>query len=109
MKHEKRRFVERVEFITSPGYLDGGNSRHDAGLLAGGPQAIITDLAELGFDPQSKRMRIEALHPGVTVDQVQANTGFTLDVAPDLRETAPPGERELQVLRHLDPDRLYIA
>ena len=109
MKHEKRRFVERVEFITSPGYLDGGTSRHDAGLLAGGPQAIITDLAELGFDPESKRMRIEALHPGVTVDQVQANTGFVLDVAPDLRETAPPNARELLVLRHLDPDRLYIA
>jgi glutaconate CoA-transferase subunit B len=109
MKHEKRRFVEQVEFITSPGYLQGGGSRRAAGLLAGGPKAIITDLAELGFDPDSKRMRIEALHPGVSVAQVQANTGFVLDVADELRVTEPPGAQELQVLRHLDPERLYIA
>ncbi len=109
MKHEKRRFVEQVEFITSPGYLTGGASRREAGLLAGGPELIITDLAELGFHPESKRMQIEALHPGVTVEQVQANTGFVLEVASDLRVTAVPAERELQVLRALDPDRLYTA
>ncbi|MGH7067475.1 MAG: hypothetical protein ACREFO_12810, partial [Acetobacteraceae bacterium] len=86
-----------------------GTSRHDAGLLAGGPQVIITDLAELGFDPKTRRMRIEALHPGVAVASVQANTGFTLDVAPDLRVTEDPKPAELATLRELDPDRLYIA
>ncbi len=109
MKHERRRFVERVQFVTSPGYLDGGTSRRAAGLLAGGPEVIITDLAELGFDPVSKRMRIEALHPGVSVDMVQANTGFDLDRVDPLRVTEPPTERELGMLRELDPDRLYIA
>lgn len=109
MKHEKRRFVERVQFVTSPGYLDGGASRRAAGLLAGGPEVIITDLAELGFDPISKRMRIEALHPGVSVDEVQANTGFDLDVVDPLRVTEPPADGELDMLRELDPDRLYIA
>ncbi len=109
MKHEKRRFVERVQFVTSPGYLEGGASRHEAGLLAGGPEVIITDLAELGFDPVTKRMRIEALHPGVSVEDVEANTGFDLDLADPLRVTAPPTDRELEMLRELDPDRLYIA
>ncbi len=109
MKHEKRRFVEQVEFITSPGYLRGGTTRRDAGLLAGGPQLIITDLAELGFHPETKRMQIQALHPGVSIEQVQANTGFVLDIAGDVRVTDKPSERELQVLRQLDPDRLYIA
>ncbi|HEX5327213.1 MAG TPA: CoA-transferase [Acetobacteraceae bacterium] len=109
MKHEKRRFVEQVEFITSPGYLRGGASRYQAGLLAGGPQLIITDLAELGFHPESKRMQIQALHPGVNIERVQASTGFTLDVAADVHVTSAPMERELQVLRQLDPDRLYTA
>ncbi len=109
MKHEKRRFVEKVEYITSPGYLQGGTSRRDAGLLAGGPQLIITDLAELGFHAETRRMQIQALHPGVSVEQVQDNTSFALGVADDVRVTAPPTDHELQVLRQLDPDRLYIA
>ena len=109
MKHEKRRFVEQVEFITSPGYLQGGSSRRDAGLLAGGPELIITDLAELGFHPETKRMQIQALHPGVSIDQVQANTGFVLDTAADIHVTEGPTEHELQILRELDPERLYTA
>ncbi|MGH7057530.1 MAG: CoA-transferase subunit beta [Acetobacteraceae bacterium] len=109
MKHEKRRFVEKVQFITSPGYLAGGASRGKAGLLAGGPQAIITDLAELGFDPETRRMRIEALHPGVSTADVQANTGFKIEAAPGSWVTESPTDRELGTLRELDPDRLYIA
>jgi glutaconate CoA-transferase subunit B len=109
MKHEKRRFVEKVEFITSPGYLTGGTSRRDAGLLTGGPRLIVTDLAELDFHLDTKRMQIRALHPGVTREQVQANTGFELGVAADIRVTEPPTDREVQLLRQLDPDRLYTA
>lgn len=109
MKHEKRRFVEQVQFVTSPGYLEGGASRAAAGLVAGGPKIIITDLAELDFEPDSKRMRIQALHPGVGVDEVKANTGFEIDPAPDLRVTEPPTDQELQMLRELDPERLYTA
>ncbi|MGH7102372.1 MAG: CoA-transferase subunit beta [Acetobacteraceae bacterium] len=109
MKHEKRRFVEQVQFVTSPGYLAGGTSRSAAGLLAGGPKIIITDLAELGFEPETKRLWIEALHPGVSIDEVKANTGFAIDAAPDMRLTEPPTDQELAMLRALDPDRLYIA
>ena len=70
---------------------------------------VVTDLGMLGFEADSKRMELLAVHPGVTADQVQQNTGFELLVAPDLPTTDPPAEDELAVLRHLDPDRVYTA
>jgi glutaconate CoA-transferase subunit B len=109
MKHEKRRFVERVDFITSPGCLAGGESRRDSGLIAGGMSRVVTDLGLFGFEDHSKRMTLLALHPGATVAQVQENTGFEMLIAADLRATDPPTEAELAVLRHLDPERLYTA
>jgi glutaconate CoA-transferase, subunit B len=109
MKHEKRRFVDRVDFITSPGFLSGGGSRRNAGLIAGGMHRVVTDLGLLGFEERSKRMELLALHPGVTADEVRANTGFELLIAAGLPVTDPPADNELAVLRHLDPDRLYTA
>ena len=109
MKHEKRRFVQTVDFVTSPGFLTGGSSRRDAGLIAGGMHRVVTDLGMLGFDEGSKRMKLFAVHPGVSVEQVAQNTGFELLVAADLAVTDPPTENELAVLRHLDPDRVYTA
>ncbi|HVH76960.1 MAG TPA: CoA-transferase [Stellaceae bacterium] len=109
MKHEKRRFVEKVDFVTSPGFLDGGGSRHAAGLPRGGMFRVVTDLGIFGFDDKSKRMTLLALQPGVDVTGVQDNTGFAVQVAPDLSQAPPPSERELAVLRNFDPDRLYTA
>jgi glutaconate CoA-transferase subunit B len=109
MRHEKRRFVDKVDFVTSPGILGGGTSRKDSGLLAGGMYRVVTDLAIMGFDEASKRMKVIALHPGVAIDRVQANTGFELEVAAEVETTDPPTQEELAVLRHLDPERLYIA
>jgi glutaconate CoA-transferase, subunit B len=109
MRHEKRRFVKAVDFVTSPGFLTGGDSRREAGLIAGGMYRVVTDLGLLGFDERSKHMKLLALHPGVTAGQVQHNTGFELLIAADLPVTDPPTENELAVLRHLDPDRLYTA
>ena len=109
MKHEKRRFVNRVDFVTSPGFLSGGDSRHAAGLIAGGMFRVVTDLGVFGFEEGAKRMKLLALHPGVASDQVQENTGFELLMDADLPVTDPPTENELAVLRHLDPDRLYTA
>jgi glutaconate CoA-transferase, subunit B len=109
MKHEKRRFVERVDFVTSPGFLTGGDSRRDAGLVTGGMFRVVTDLGLLGFDEHFKRMKLLALHPGVTAEEVRQNTGFELAAVPDPPFTDPPSERELAVLRHLDPDRVYTA
>src|SRR5437588_2600573 len=81
MKHEKRRFVNRVDFVTSPGFLSGEESRREAGLTTGGMYRVVTDLGILGFEEHSKRMQLLALHPSATADQVQANSGFELLVA----------------------------
>src|SRR5436190_15657318 len=109
MKHEKRRFVEAVDFVTSPGFLKGGTTRRDSGLPAGGMYRVVTDLGIFGFDAETKRMNVVALHPGVTLDAVQDNTGFKLDRKGAIGVTEPPGESELAFLRKLDPERLYTA
>jgi glutaconate CoA-transferase subunit B len=106
--HEKRRFVPRVDFVTSPGWVAGADSRRQAGLHFGGASGVITNLALLGFDPAERSMRVEALHPGVRLDQVRAATGFPLGVAPEVVRTEPPSPAELGLLRSLDPERRYL-
>src|SRR2546422_3410219 len=107
--HEKRRFVPRVEFVTSPAWLRGDGSRRAAGLLFGGVSRVVTTLGLLGFDPDSKRMRIEATHPGVSIDTLRQNTGFPLLEAPRLEVTEPPSDEELEMLRALDPERRFLG
>ena len=109
MKHEKRRFVDKVDFITSPGFLNGRTSRRDSGLITGGMYRVVTDLAVLGFDEETRSMKVEALHPGVTPEEVQDNTGFELLIAAHVPTTEPPRADELAVLRELDPERVYTA
>jgi glutaconate CoA-transferase subunit B len=109
MKHERRRFVERVDFVTSPGWLRGHQSRHDSGLPTGGMFRVVTDLAVFGFDATTRRMKAISLNPGVTPQQVQDNTGFEVAFDADLTVTEAPDDRELAVLRRLDPNRLYTA
>jgi glutaconate CoA-transferase subunit B len=99
--HEPRRFVERVDYITSPGYLEGGNSRAEAGLLHGGPSFVVTDLALMDFEPDSRRMRLRGLQPGVSVEDVQNATGFELLVAEELDALDPVNAEELAILRQL--------
>ena len=107
--HEKRRFVPKVDFVTSPAWLDGGDGRHRAGLFFGGVSRVVTTLGMFGFDPETRRMRVEALHPGVTRAQAQEQTGFPLLDAPQVTETAPPSADELDMLRALDPDRRFLG
>lgn len=107
--HEKRRFVPRVDFVTSPGWLAGDGARERAGLRFGGVSRVVTTLGIFGFDGDSKRMRVEALHPGVTLDTVRVSTGFPLLEAPEVGITDPPSAEELAVLRALDPDRRFLG
>ena len=108
IKHEKRRFVERVEYITSPGFVSGGDSRQESGLRGRGPDRVITDLAILDFEPGTKRMRVISLHPGVTREQVQAATGFELLFAEEVALTATPTAEELDILRS-SIGRVYLG
>jgi glutaconate CoA-transferase subunit B len=107
--HERRRFVPKVDFVTSPAWLDGGESRRRAGLFFGGVSRVVTTLGIFGFDPETRRMRVEALHPGVTRTQVQEQTGFPLLDADEITETAPPSADELEMLRALDPERRFLG
>ena len=107
--HEKRRFTERVDFITSPGYLSGADSRRKSGLLFGGVSRMVTTLGVFDFEPTSRRMRLVALHPGVSREDVQANTGFEVLVSESLTTTDPPTPKELEILRMLDPKRQFIG
>ena len=109
--HDKRRFVEKVDFLTTPGYLSGPGAREAAGLAPGtGPYRVITDLAIMGYHEETKRMEVQSLHPGITLEQVQANTGFLLGVREPLLTTAPPSEAELRILRdEVDPLRYIIG
>src|SRR5215208_7222653 len=98
--HDKRRFVEKLDFVTTPGYLSGPGAREKAGLPAGtGPYRVITDLAVMGYHEQTKRMQVLSLHPGVTLEQVRAATGFELGVVEPLAVTPAPSEEELRLLR----------
>ncbi|MBI2505900.1 MAG: 3-oxoacid CoA-transferase [Candidatus Latescibacteria bacterium] len=110
-RHDRRRFVGKLDFLTTPGYLSGPGAREAAGLPEGtGPYKVITDLAIMGYDPESKRMQVESLHPGITSEQVQENTGFELLKAPRIEETPPPDPQVLRILREeVDPRRLIIG
>jgi glutaconate CoA-transferase subunit B len=110
MQHSKRRFLEKIDFITTPGYLTGPGAREEVGLPRGtGPYRVVTNLATLDFEPESRRMRLIGLNPGVTKEQVIEETGFELLVADDLAQNAPPSAEELRLLRdEIDKDRYYI-
>jgi len=106
--HQPRRFPERCDFITAAGFLGGRHERQAAGLRGGGPVAVVTDLGILEPDADGELVLV-ALHPGATLEQARANTGWPLRTAPNLRTTEPPTPQELRLLREeLDPERIYL-
>ena len=109
IRHEARKLSEAVSFVTSPGYLRGGREREAAGLR-GGPSRVITDKAILGFDPESKRMRLISIHPGTTLEDVLANLSFQPIVPDDLPTTEPPTAEQVRLIRHeIDPEGMYAG
>ena len=110
MRHDKRRFVEQLDFVTTPGYLSGPGAREAAGLPPGtGPYRVVSNLAVLGYHPETKRMMLLAIQPGITVEDVVDNTGFDLFIPDKVESNPPPTVEELHILREeVDRDRLYI-
>ncbi len=100
--HESRRFMEKVDYVSSPGYLDGGDAREKAGFVGGGPSAIISTLGILRPDPVTKEFFLDAYFPFTTVDEVRNNTGWDLKVSPNVRQVPEPTEKELKNLREVD-------
>lgn len=110
MRQDNRRFVEKVDFITTPGYLDGPGGRERAGLPAGsGPYRVITQLGIYGFDDKTREMQLLALHPGVSQADVQANSAFKIPIREPLEVTIPPSEAERRLLQELDPAGMVVG
>jgi glutaconate CoA-transferase subunit B len=109
--HDKRRFVSHLDFLTTPGYLTGPGAREKAGLPPGcGPYKVISTLALMGYDPQTKRMSVESLHSGVTKQDVIDNTGFEMLFIDPMQVTPEPTDKELRILREeVDPEGVIIG
>ncbi|MCK5342893.1 MAG: 3-oxoacid CoA-transferase, partial [Candidatus Heimdallarchaeota archaeon] len=109
MIHDKRRFIEKIDFLTTPGFLTGPGAREAAGLPKDtGPYRVVTNLCVMGYDNESKMMKLLSVNPGVTVEQVIENTGFELLVADNVTKNDHPTAEELKKLReNIDPDGLY--
>jgi len=103
MPHEPHRLRLTVDYITSPGFLAGGDSRGAAGLLGGGPAALITTLGVFDFEPPTREAVLRSYHPGTSVEQIRAQTGWPLRVSPVVTQTPSPTAEELQLIRTIDP------
>jgi len=109
MQHQKRKFVRKVDYITSPGWLTGGTSREQSGLCRGGPWLVITNMAIMGFDETTREMYLKEYFPGVHPEEILQHMSFEVDTS-RATETQPPSERELAVLREVcDPQRLILG
>jgi glutaconate CoA-transferase subunit B len=106
---EARKFPEKVDFITSPGFLSERKERAKLNLEGGGPEAVITDLGIMKFDKETGEMMLTSVHPGVKMEEIKQNTGWDLKISKDLKTTEEPSEDELLILRQLDPQRIYLG
>jgi len=110
-KQSKRTFVDKLDFMTTPGFLDGPNAREKAGLPANtGPYRVITQLGLYGFDDKTKRLKLISLHPGVSIDEVREHSQFEI-MFPDRIETTPePSDKDLRILRQeIDPIGIVLG
>jgi glutaconate CoA-transferase subunit B len=108
MRLKKRAFVAKIDFTTSPGHLDGGAARARLGLPGGGPAVVITDRALFDFANEDREMTLVEVAPGESVESIQAEVGWELRTAPNLKEMRPPEPAELDIIRQqLDPQGLY--
>jgi glutaconate CoA-transferase subunit B len=105
MAHDKRRLRERVDFVTSPGYGDGGDWRTRVGLPRGGPSVLITTLGVFRFE--AGEAVLASYHPTSSVEEIRANTGWDLRVADDVGETRLPSAGELRIIREYDPQGFW--
>jgi len=109
MNHERRRFVDKVNYITSPGYGDGGDWRARHGLSGGGPSRVITSMGVFSFDAETHEMVLDSYHPGVSVEQITNETGWPVQISSEIHETTAPSRNELAAVRKYDPRAVWTS
>ncbi len=108
MQHQKRKFVNKLDYLTSPGHLIQTGGRKQAGLISGGPQMVVTNMAVMRFDEETKEMYLAGCYPGINVDTILENMEFKVDIS-RVKEIDPPTFEELKILRErCDPQRLIL-
>jgi glutaconate CoA-transferase, subunit B len=108
MPQDPKKFVEKLDYLTSPGYLDGPGARERFGMIGGGPSVVVSTMAVYRFDDLTKEMVLAEYFPGYSIEKVRANCSFDLKVAAEVKETAPPTEAEIALLRNIDPTGFYL-
>ncbi len=110
MRQDKQRFVENLDFCTTPGYLGGFDDREKAGLPRNtGPKKVVTQLGIFCFESDTKRIKLEALHPGIKLQDIQDNSGFEIIIPEKVEVTTPPNVKDLELLGKLDPTGIAIG
>ncbi len=109
MPQDKKKFVEKCEYITTPGYLGGPGEREKLGMIGGGPDCVISTMGVYRFDPKTKEMYLAEFFPGQSVDKIKAACAWDLKVSPNVVETAAPTEKDIKILRDLDPTGFYLG
>jgi len=109
MPLQKRRFLERVDYITSCGYIDGPDTRKKFGLVGGGPEAIITNMCIFRFDKSTGEAYLDSVKEGITPEEVRDNVSWDLKFAPDVKIIEPPTVEQIEILRKLDANKIFIG
>jgi acyl CoA:acetate/3-ketoacid CoA transferase beta subunit len=110
MKQDTKRFVKKIDFITTPGYLTGPGAREKAGLPQDtGPYRVITQLGVYGFDNDTKKMTLISTHPNVSIEEIKENCSFELIIPEDVETSEEPSDQELKILRKIDPMNIVIG
>lgn len=107
-KQDKNRFPEKVDYVTTPGYLEGNNERGNLNLPGSGPTAVVTDLGIYDFIKDSREMRLRSLQPGVSLSEVRLRTGWKIKVAKSVHRLMRPTNEEIKLLRSLDTEGIYL-
>jgi glutaconate CoA-transferase subunit B len=109
MPQDKKKFVEKCEYITTPGFLGGAGEREALGMIGGGPNCVVSTMGVYRFDEDTKEMYLAEYFPGQSVEKIKAACAWDLKVSPNVVETIVPTEEELKILRALDPTGFYLG
>ena len=109
MKQDKDKFVDKLNFITTPGYIDGPEGRKNHGLPDGGPYRVITQLGVYDFDEETKRIRLLSVHPGISIDDIRNNSSMEIIIPSKVEVSKEPDDESLKILREIDPNGIVLG